>query len=1033
MNALQWLRDTLTPWLGPALSRRRPPADRMGREKVAALSTVGNVWFLPYLDTLTGETQAMRMAYRLMLRDPTVKAALYSKLFGVASLDLQVTPDGDGPRAKKVARFVKYAIERQQGGVRGMVETILVGALIEGFSVGEKVWAYYEHGEWRGQYGLKALKGKNPDVYRPAVDEFLNLRCVEAIRGPAETYPAELFVHCKHLPIYEHPFGMSDLRAAYRAYWLIDTSWKLRAIHLEKYTSPLLKGEYTVATDKPALESALEQAKARTWLTIPEGAKVEALDLANRGPADYRDAIKDMQHEIMLGITGAILQAMEGNVTGARSIGEVHKSSAELIVWYLADLACDTANWQLVPDLVDLNFAGAGRPLIGLGGVNDADLEPSLKVDMGLQQMGLALSRKEVYQRYNRQLPEDDGDRLEPPAPGGGGGLGGLFDGPAGPSPGGPDTPPPGLPPGDTPPDEPFADDEVGILTAPVRPLARPKALPPAAKPAAGGDVALAGKDGQQAGTLLRNSVARGRDTLLELSEAAVGRLLAKPRPGAAKKLFTVAELREFADHLAACNATADLLGRSRIRRRAEAVVGGVKLFAEDVTPQCFADAPATPLPPKRALDYFLSLVPSLGVDPKRFGPLHERSAFTLAEAAETVLLQKVQKAIAESIQTGEAGTGKQEVRRLLDAAGVGGKDHNYADMVYRTNVMDSYNAGAQRELSSGDMPDVFPVWKYLGIKDGRQGKDHEPQFDKFFESSRPFAEVRGPRIFNCRCSFSPVAFFEWQELQARGVTTSVPVRPHAEAVADHLFAGFTGKVEDSLGRERCYQDGKQVPCHGKPEGGRPAPGKARPEPSGDDAPHPGASHGSAVAVKPAKQRAWGGKDPVELKTTLTKQETGRVGEAVALAWLKSQGFADARPMNSAATNFPIDLIEDHAPTEVKAGLASNGRGAQQWRLTFSKETAAEKSAYEKMTPAERERWNAEKQKRIHERKRRVIADLQKRNPRTPIKPRTITVVLNPDTRTADVFVFDGFHDRIDWQSAAAKSAYRGSVTYAAA
>jgi hypothetical protein len=191
---------------------------------------------------------------------------------------------------------------------------------------------------------------------------------------------------------------------------------------------------------------------------------------------------------------------------------------------------------------------------------------------------------------------------------------------------------------------------------------------------------------------------------------------------------------------------------------------------------------------------------------------------------------------------------------------------------------------------------------------------------------------------------------------------------------------------------------------------------------------HPGAAHGSSVAVKPTKKRAFEG-SPVATKIALSKQETGRVGEAVILAFLKSQGKEDARPMNTAATNFPVDMIEDHAPTEVKAGLVSNTRKAQQWRLTFSKESKVEKEKYAKMSPEERKAWNAEKQARIHARKLQVLAAVEKKTGKKQ-KPRTMTTIINPDTKTADIYIFDGWHDRIDWQSDMAKKAYAGSVTY---
>jgi hypothetical protein len=116
-------------------------------------------------------------------------------------------------------------------------------------------------------------------------------------------------------------------------------------------------------------------------------------------------------------------------------------------------------------------------------------------------------------------------------------------------------------------------------------------------------------------------------------------------------------------------------------------------------------------------------------------------------------------------------------------------------------------------------------------------------------------------------------------------------------------------------------------------------------------------------------------------------------------------------------------------PTEIKAGLVSNSRKAQQWRLTFSKESEKEKARYEKMSPAARKKYNADKQKRIHARKQKVIKQLEKETKRK-VTPKTVTVVVNPDTQTADVYVFDGLHDRIDWRSEMARKAYAGSVRY---
>ena len=64
---------------------------------------------------------------------------------------------------------------------------------------------------------------------------------------------------------------------------------------------------------------------------------------------------------------------------------------------------------------------------------------------------------------------------------------------------------------------------------------------------------------------------------------------------------------------------------------------------------------------------------------------------------------------------------------------------------------------------------DDFPWWRYDGIRDGRQGKDHEQHFGKYYLSSTPFQEVRGDRMFNCRCCPTPVWRRDVERLKAQG------------------------------------------------------------------------------------------------------------------------------------------------------------------------------------------------------------------------------------------------------------------------
>lgn len=180
--------------------------------------------------------------------------------------------------------------------------------------------------------------------------------------------------------------------------------------------------------------------------------------------------------------------------------------------------------------------------------------------------------------------------------------------------------------------------------------------------------------------------------------------------------------------------------------------------------------------------------------------------------------------------------------------------------------------------------------------------------------------------------------------------------------------------------------------------------------------------------IKPTKKRAFEGK-PVEA-TKISKQLAGAIGEEIVIQHLKSQGFADARHLNMERNNFPIDLVQDHESIEVKTGQVSNGPGAWQWRMTIGEPGKEEKAWLAQASDEEKAAWNAKKQAAITERKKKALAEVSKKVGKS-VKAKTMTVLLNPDTKTADLYMFSGWHDRIAWNSDAARKAYIGSVQYA--
>jgi len=202
---------------------------------------------------------------------------------------------------------------------------------------------------------------------------------------------------------------------------------------------------------------------------------------------------------------------------------------------------------------------------------------------------------------------------------------------------------------------------------------------------------------------------------------------------------------------------------------------------------------PVEPLMPESAIEYFESMVGDLGMDPFIFGDTMRRSAFTLAVATDTSLLDAVQGVLSDFLRTGDlkGKSRNQVVKEVLDRAGVSYANPQYPEMVLRVNVLDAYNTGAWDQMTHPNMGDTFMVWKYALIDDHRLGPDHAPWKGKYFPASIPFTVVRNwfivdrvvngqailkhdatgrGRIFNCRCSFIPTSKYAWRRLQAQGV-----------------------------------------------------------------------------------------------------------------------------------------------------------------------------------------------------------------------------------------------------------------------
>src|ERR1700737_260140 len=134
---------------------------------------------------------------------------------------------------------------------------------------------------------------------------------------------------------------------------------------------------------------------------------------------------------------------------------------------------------------------------------------------------------------------------------------------------------------------------------------------------------------------------------------------------------------------------------------------------------------------------------------------------------------------------------------------------------------------------------------------------------------------------------------------------------------------------------------------------------------------------GGGVALEQSDARAFEGKQ-VETNTQLSKLETGLLGEEIALGFFREHGIEDIHSINVGRNNAPVDAIGDHTAIEIKTGLVSNSKSAQQWRATIGQPGKEEGEWLRKASPEEKAVWNQKKQEAILDRKTAALKELSK-------------------------------------------------------
>lgn len=369
----------------PSRLDKRPPAGETAAARGTTSAEIGRI--APYdPDDLIGKRGYA--IYDKMQQDAQVQACLTIKKLAVLSRGWEVHPASNDERDVEVADFVRFALRSMRGSILDVLYNVL-DALAKGFSVLEINYAILDREPYAGRVGIASIKAKDPSTFAFDTDEYLNVKSLRrtglGILGPdsksGPSVPAldpSKFVIYSYMPRYESPYGISDLRAAYKHYWSKDVLMRFMNLYLEKHGSPTAKGSYKRGTPKASQEEllrVLEKIQQQTAIVIPEDVQVELLEAHRGGEAGYLQAIEFHDKQISRAILCQTLMTDEGTRVGSFALAKVHLDVLKMCLRKLKrDLEESVMGEQVIKRLVDYNFTVSAYPTFSLGPLEDTDV-----------------------------------------------------------------------------------------------------------------------------------------------------------------------------------------------------------------------------------------------------------------------------------------------------------------------------------------------------------------------------------------------------------------------------------------------------------------------------------------------------------------------------------------------------------------------------------------------------------------------------------------------------------------------------------
>jgi len=258
--------------------------------------------------------------YREMLKDDQVSVCLQLKKDLVIGSGFDIISEDKGESVKEDIQKALY--EDPEYSFDEMLYEIL-SSYEFGFSVSEKIFKHRSD----GTLTLKYIKTRHPSTWLLHVDDGGNVEKFEQQGGKTKVeLDPKCLIHYVNNRSFQNPYGTSDLRAAYYAWFTKTQVIRYYGMFLEKSIGPIPVAKYPMGTPQAQVDQlydAVRSFQSKTALTIPKEVEIEFLNSGNDGDA-YVKAINLFNMFIGRSLFVPDLVGLQGSETsgGSQALGK---------------------------------------------------------------------------------------------------------------------------------------------------------------------------------------------------------------------------------------------------------------------------------------------------------------------------------------------------------------------------------------------------------------------------------------------------------------------------------------------------------------------------------------------------------------------------------------------------------------------------------------------------------------------------------------------------------------------------------------